>query len=125
MLVTGGENSRITLFGVNIVIVLSTSELFDPANGTFAATGSMTNLRTGQSAILLKDGNVLGAGGNNVIALDTAELFDPLSGSFLPTGSMETARTSHEATLLNSGKVLVTGGQAGGGAILASAELYQ
>jgi integrase len=55
----------------------SSAELFNPANGTFSATGSMTTARTEHTSTLLGDGKVLVVGGvdanNNVIA--SAELY--------------------------------------------------
>jgi hypothetical protein len=56
--------------------------------GTFVRTGSLTTLRWGHTATLLKDGRVLIAGGQNSNTLATAELYDPASGTFTSTGSM-------------------------------------
>jgi Galactose oxidase, central domain len=47
-----------------------------------------------------------------------------LAQNFVLTGSLNTARIQHTATLLNNGTVLMAGGQTNGGAVLASAELY-
>lgn len=104
---------------------LATAELFDPATGTFTATGSMTSPREGHSATLLGSGKVLIAGGLNASNAPgaTAELYDPSTGTFTATGSMKSARYSHTATLLSNGTVLVTGGNNGTSAI-ASAEIY-
>jgi galactose oxidase-like protein len=55
---------------------LSSSELYDPATGTFTATGSMTVARTRHVAALLGNGQVLVAGG--YLALTSAELFQPI-----------------------------------------------
>jgi hypothetical protein len=94
---------------------LATAELYNPATGTFSATGSMSTLRSGHIATLLPNGLVLMAGGNNsstgvVNCVASAELFNPSLGTFTPTGSMASARCwGPTATLLPNGLVLVAG----------------
>jgi hypothetical protein len=113
-----------------------TAELYNPAGGSFALAGSMSNARADHIAALLANGTVLVAGGN-AVKVDvsfSAEVFDPVTGSFNPTGSMFTPRSLHTATLLTDGRVLVIGGDDGNGcnspdscgiSPLASAELYK
>jgi hypothetical protein len=93
----------------------------DAAPGTFVATGALNTGRAAHTAILLRDGEVLVAGGSGPIA--SAELYDPASGAWTETGLMTAARQAATATLLPSGLVLVAGG-IGNDGVLASAELY-
>jgi len=86
VLIAGGWN-------INVLVVLSSAELYDPKTGTFSATGSMATARTGNTATLLADGRVLIAGGRTLDGrtwhlLSSAELYDPKTGTFSPAGSL-------------------------------------
>jgi hypothetical protein len=104
--------------------VLTSAELYDPASGTWRATGGLATARFGDTATLLSSSQVLVAGGVNVLALAIAELYDPASETWTTTGSLNTARYFHSATLLPNGKVLAAGGTNDNIHAFASAELY-
>ncbi|MFY9805299.1 MAG: kelch repeat-containing protein [Candidatus Acidiferrales bacterium] len=89
---------------------LNDAELFNPATGTFTATGGMTDVRYDHTAALLGNGEVLMTGGFNGQPLQSAELFDPTTGAFSVTGSMSTPRAKHTAAVLADGTVMVAGG---------------
>ena len=116
VLVAGGDDSP----------YLGSAELYDPASGTWTATGRLVTARYLHTATLLPNGQVLVAGGEGEIsgnALASAELYDPASGTWTATGSLATERDGLTATLLPNGKVLVVGGISTS-AYLRSAELY-
>jgi hypothetical protein len=95
--------------------VLDSAEVFDPATGTFSASGSMQQGRWNHVATLLNDGHVLITGGRKTHICFTAstEVFDPATGLFSFGGLMLSEREGHTATLLATGEVLVAGGSNG------------
>ncbi len=110
VLVVGGTPPHDDRHSVNV------AELYDPATGTFRATGSLTVPRTDPAVSLLFDGRVLVAGGYQMTSatepngLASAEVYDPTTGEFTQSGSMTTARSEATATPLPDGRVLIAGG---------------
>jgi N-acetylneuraminic acid mutarotase len=93
VLVAGGDGSN---------GLLSSAELYNPANGQWTATGSM-NTAGGGAMTVLHNGQELLTGAD-------AELYDPSTGMWAVTADMSTARYAYTQTLLPNGKVLVAGG---------------
>ncbi|CAN5339987.1 kelch repeat-containing protein [soil metagenome] len=104
---------------------LAEAELYDPATGTWSATGSMTTPRFAHTLIRLKSGTVLVAGGEDedTNVLQSSETYDPASGVWTAGPDMSTPRASATGTLLSNGQVIVASGFSINNP-LTSAELY-
>jgi hypothetical protein len=131
VLVAGGYTGASS---ANAQPVLSTSELYDPATGTWSAGGALNTRRSLHAATLLNDGRVLVAGGRTCdqpppAACDftfrsaAAEIYDPATNVWTSTAPMAVARHTNRAALLTDGRVLVPAGFAASGNA-SSAELY-
>jgi hypothetical protein len=111
VLVAGGSEYR---SGSSVTSPRSEAELYDPPTGTWAETGAMAGTRSGQSAMLLRDGRVLIAGGNTekIRLRRVAEIYDPDTGTWTTTDASPLHRLVR-AALLNDGRVLALGVEAG------------
>jgi hypothetical protein len=111
VLITGGHQGRHA-----DIQVYDSSEIYDPASGRFASTGTMTVRRHKHDAVLLADGRVLITGGSDEEddrnAYTRCELYDPRTGEFTPSAPMPGVRYKHIGTslLLPDGDVLIAGG---------------
>lgn len=120
VLIVGGSDERDGRDGS----AYRNAEIFNPASGTFTSVKSNMNApryKLQGTAILLKNGKVLIAGGAN-----RAEVFDPTTNSFSAAyGNMGMELLFSTATLLNNGQVLITGGYHDGNVVSRSAWIYQ
>ena len=84
-----------------LIPALATAELYDPATGSWSATGALRYARVGAPAVTLADGRVLVVGsasaeswwnytvpGVSDRAFQTAEIYDPRTGRFSLTGDL-------------------------------------
>jgi len=92
------------------------AELYDPEQGAFRTTGSMTRPRHKHAAAILPDGRVLITGGSDERddrgQYRDAEIYDPQSERFSSAGELRRARYKHQGTMtpLVDGRILVAGG---------------
>lgn len=124
VLVTGGFN--VSAFHVP----LKTTEIYDPATGTWKNAAAMSTSRATHLSFLLQNGGVLVAGGwtqpgNVLTPTATVEVYDPGMDSWTSVSPMSAARgaISNGSVMLWDGRVLVTGGR-NANDVLASVDLY-
>ncbi|PYO56201.1 MAG: hypothetical protein DMD83_15665, partial [Candidatus Rokuibacteriota bacterium] len=101
---------------------LASTEVFDPAKGSFSAGPPLTSARSGHTATVLSDGRILVAGGD---AQGSAEIFDPTRFTFTTlAATLTTPRWFAGTALLQDGSVLIAGGADARGRALPSAEIF-
>jgi hypothetical protein len=118
ILVTGGLSAfnlqnPLSLFqGIQV-----STEVFDPASGTFAAGPNLLEARALHTSTTLTNGQVLIAGGLTLLPIvnipsvsATAYRFNPATNSFGLPAVFSGARFLHSAAPLSNGKVLLAGG---------------
>ncbi len=117
VLIVGGSDER------DSAGAYRNAEIYNPTNKTFAAISNMNAARykLQGTAILLKNGKVLIAGGAT-----RAEVFDPTTSTFsFASGDMGTIRLFATATLLRNGRVLIVGGYDNRMAVSSNAWIYR
>jgi len=112
VLVAGGERIR----SADAPLTLSSAELYDPATGSWTATGSMHDARWQHQAVALLDGRVLvmdamvDTGYPATAGPALCELYDPAVGSWSALGTTGVPRMAHQAVQLPDGTVFAVGG---------------
>ena len=90
---------------------LTSAELYDPATGTWSATGSISKPLVHDAVTVLRDGKVLVLVGYVEDGPSGAEVYDPARGTWTATGPMASGADKIDGTLtrLQDGRVLATG----------------
>jgi hypothetical protein len=123
VLVAGG----CTAYDANgCLAVTNKAEIYNPATGTWTATGALRGARHAMTATRLASGKVLVAGGAtaSMDALNSSEIYDPVAKTWTLGLKMVTARSDYASIMLGTGKVLFTGGENINGVSIRNAELY-
>jgi N-acetylneuraminic acid mutarotase len=123
VLVAGG----CTAYDANGCLAVTTkAEIYNPATGTWKATGTLRGARHAMTATLLASGKVLVAGGATAAmdAINSSEIYDPTARTWTLGLKMVTARSDYTSIILGTGKVLFAGGENINGVGINKAELY-
>ncbi len=90
---------------------LAVNEVWNPTSGNWTVHDTMSEGRTGPTATMLDNGQILVAGGiTGNATLQSAEVIDPVTHTFTSLGNMQVARNQHTDTLLPDGRVLLAAG---------------
>lgn len=110
VLLTGGASNPSSA-------VLASTEIYDPASGTFQPQAPMLVAKREHAAVTLQDGRVLVAGGMtpNGTFSSFAEIFNPATGQWTAAAPMNTAFFRTMARLLPDGRVMVADRGGSGG----------
>jgi hypothetical protein len=119
---TGPSAGMILIVGGANTGTIGSSELYNPATGTFTSSGSLGTARQYFTATPITSGVLVVGGLNGTARVGTGEQYQ--GSTFVPGGLMKAARAAHTATLLNNGSVLIVGGQGSAGVSIVSAELF-
>ena len=113
VLVTGGFSSCDDDFCYDTFA----ADLFDPATGSWHATAPLPSSREQQTSTVLRNGDVLVAGGKRVNpdtggmhALRTAALYHPGTGAWTQVAPMPTVHSGQASALLPNGWILLASG---------------
>ena len=121
VLVAGGTSSLLDAVST-ITNVRNSTEIFNPATGTWTVSANLGGFRMLPSLSLLPNGRVLAAGGLEVSFLfgiplsagttASCQSYNPATNSWAAAAAMPGARTGHQfnQTTLQNGRVLMTGG---------------
>src|SRR5919199_1437278 len=104
-----------------VVLVLSRSDTKEkpapalPPVGTWRQAPDLATIRGTATAVVLKNGKALVAGGGvGAVVINSAEIFDAASGTWSTTAPMSIGRIGHSLTVLADGRVLAAGGSSRG-----------
>ena len=121
-----------TLIGGDRVLVVGSPtspvcEVYNVTNNTWSVVGSLAEVRSRHSAVMLKGGNVMVVGGMDQLTSTSrvsAEVFDPLKGTWSSAGALSVPR--HFATALGDGNghIFVIGGHNEGHGAVESVEMF-
>jgi hypothetical protein len=123
VLVAGG----CTAYDANGCLAVTTkAEIYNPATGTWKATGALRGARHAMTATRLASGKVLVAGGATAAmdAINSSEIYDPIAKTWTLGLKMVTARSDYTSIMLGTGKILFTGGENINGVSIKNVELY-
>lgn len=124
VMVTGNDFTLVPEQGLKL---MGSSEIFDPATGTWTVTAPMRHPRVRPAMVVLPDGRVVVSGGSVDVefgvgsATDSVELYDPKTDVWTDLPAMKEGRAWHTAAAYGN-TVYVAGGVSASATALASIE---